>query len=291
MVEFDVVRMLAPKVEISASERMRARAKLDALIARSRGVSGPRRMGAKRAWAVAACAIALALGAAALPWGGAGRGGGPGPSVAQALVLPDGSTVTRTDVTRFIVDQRLPELRDRLAKFGVRVVVDEVRVHPDLDGTLRGWSFYPADPQHEATQEFDATWTVDQGDTGSTLRIQIGRGAEEGETYTTEGMSVFQIHPELCDAIVFDDFDKTHRNLQQLGFELEWTTLSGNPDHDDYNSYGASTSNSPPSTGRIYAHGQGTQSTEYAADRSKAIWIELVPGEAGGSTNSYQAHC
>lgn len=295
MVEVDLVKLLSPPVLLEPATRSRARARLDAQVAaamvsaRRRGAS--RRRGLRLAVIAAAVAAVATVGVIALP---SADPTGPGVASAHALILPDGSVLDRTDITRYVVEGRLDALKDRLDAFGVAVEVQRHPVHPEVVGELLGWTFQPADPEAAAAEPFDMTWTVDEGDKGSLLEIQIGRPALEGETYGTQGLSVFEIHPELCDAILYDDLQQTNRNLQALGFDVEWDLLSGNPDDPGYDPSMRGVSQDPLSDSTIYGVFQGTAQTEYAPDRQKAISIELVPGDVDvshGGPSAFATDC
>jgi hypothetical protein len=261
MNEIDILKQAAPEVSIRGSVRADAQKRLQSRIA-GIGSGAPRRR------------LRYALGAVALLT--AGMLVGPAlvrPDTPQlragALVLPDGTRLTRTDISGYVFSNRLDELQARLAEHGVGLQIDYAAVHPDADGRLYGWSFYPGPNSGHG-------WDIDSSDSGGTVTIEIGRG-EKSLADTHRGLDIFEAFPEVCDAIHSGNLQRTHRELMALGFRVQWTTLPGHPDDSDYTGASSEVRWSPPREGAMYAIGGERLSTP----ATRYVWIEVVPEGSG----------
>ena len=111
----------------------------------------------------------------------------------------------------------------------------------------------------------------------------MGRAREQGEAYSTAGLGSFQIYPELCDTVVFDDPAQTHRNLLAVGFEVQWILLPSDPHKPGYDPPNG-THDEPPSSGEIYAIWANVGKIRPGTDTHKSVTVEVLEMEDAGPT-------
>lgn len=274
MDELDVVGALRPAVTIPEEARVAARSKLDRV---SVEATDERRSIGRRVGALAAVAAvaALVLVAGTL-WPSSTQDGNPADS-AYALVFADGSKLTAREVTRAIAGGETDELQRRLAEYGVTLRIDEKTVHPDADGRFYGWSFHPSGTSQPG--ENGTGWYIDEDDAGSTLVVSIGRGEEA----STRGLSMWEVFPELCDAIEPEDLASTQANLEALGFTAKWSLLNGHPDDPSYTGEGGTLQTETPEDGAIYAvlAGKPFGAAYDVSPDMDSVLLEVVPDRGG----------
>ena len=284
MDELDVVGALRPTVTISEEARVAARGKLDRA---SAAATQERRSIGRKAGALAAvAAVAALVSVGGTLWPSPTRDGNPTDS-AYALVFADGSKLTPREVTRAIARGESDELLRRLGEYGVTLRIEEKAVHPDADGRFYGWSFHPSGTSQP--DEYGSGWYIDETDAGSTLVVSIGRG----EDASTRGLSLYEVFPELCDAIVPEDLAATQANLEALGFTAKWSVLHGHPDDPGYfnpsgtsqpdTGAGATLQAKTPEDGAIYAVLAGKPfgaSFDVSPDMDSVL-LEVVPDRGG----------
>lgn len=274
MDELDVLRELRPAITVPREARVAARRKLDGA---SGDATNERRSMGRNAGALAAvAAVAAIVFVGGTLWSSPAHDGNPADS-AFALVFADGSKLTAREVTRAIQRGETGELERRLARYGVTLTIEETAVHPDADGRFYGWSFHPSDTSRP--REFGSSWYIDDADAGSTLVVSIGRGEET----STLGLSLYEVFPELCDAIVPTDLAATQANIEALGFTAKWAVLDGHPDDPGYTGAGATVSTETPKDGVIYAVLTGNGDSYDVLPDLESVMLEVVPARAGKS--------
>lgn len=274
MDELDVVGALRPAVTIPEEARVAARSKLDRV---SVEATDERRSIGRRAGALAAvAAVAALVFVGGTLWPSSTHDGNPADS-AYALVFADGSKLTAREVTRAIASGETDELQRRLAEYGVTLRIDEKTVHPDADGRFYGWSFHPSGTSQPG--ENGTGWYIDEDDAGSTLVVSIGRGEEA----STRGLSLWEVFPELCDAIVPEDLAATQANLEALGFTAKWSLLHDHPDDPGYTSARATLQTETPEDGAIYAvlAGKPLGAAFDVSPDMESVLLEVVPDRGG----------
>lgn len=277
MDELDVVGALRPATTIPEEARVAARSKLD----RASGEApDERRSIGRRVGALAAvAAVAALVFVAGTLWPSPTRDGNPADS-AYALVFADGSKLTPREVTAAIARGDSDELRRRLAEYGVTLRIEEKAVHPDADGRFYGWSFHPSGTSQP--DEFGSGWYIDESDAGSTLVVSIGRGEEA----STRGLSLWEVFPELCGAIVPEDLAATQANLEALGFTAKWSVLHEHPDDPGYTGAEATLQTDTPENGAIYAvlAGKPFGAAFDISPDLESVLLEVVPDRGGSES-------
>ena len=183
-----------------------------------RGASGRRRL------FVAAGAVALGAALAVLLAvdGLVGEDSRKEARAAPALRFPDGKTV---DLDEFFARNGDPgALKRRLAAYGIELEIRVRPVHPSAAGRV-----FSLESPPNARWDERHRLVIERGLDGPII-VTVGRAVSEAEAATTtEGLTIYEVFPELCEAIDPLDPLATEQALTARGFQVDWQLMKDNP--------------------------------------------------------------
>jgi hypothetical protein len=216
--DHDISGALAPFRQVQASERLRVAVTRPA--ARPFQPSLVRRHPRVVAAAALVAVVAAAAGAAVTtstddpaPTGPRTEAAG-GPvdiGEAQAVVFADGTTVSIGELSDVANHQRLQAL---FAEHGAELVIHERPVAPAADGRVL-WIM--ADVLGDEAQSH-----IIPIDAGARVEVEVGRADPAADT---EGLTLYEVFPDVEEAIDRDDPVATGQALERLGFRIRWSLI------------------------------------------------------------------
>lgn len=133
-------------------------------------------------------------------------------SDAETVVFADGATVPVDELFDAANHERLRAL---FAEHGAELVVIELPVAPAADGRVYAVSV-PMGMADESQPELIHL------DAGGRVEVEVGRADEAAGT---EGLTLYEVFPEVEGAIDRDDPVATGEALGALGFQVEWVLI------------------------------------------------------------------
>jgi hypothetical protein len=201
----------------SAPDTPRFQAELDRWLAAS--TRRPARSAGRRRGAMLALAGLVAVGLVAVPVLG------PRPrdtAVARSFKLPDGTVI---GIDEFMDASNFPRLRRQFAEAGATLVIDEIPVHDRAVGRV-----FSVQMGFGRPPTANASSSGVRVRAGERVEVTVGRRARPDERVATQGLTLFEVFPEVERVIVRDDAVATGRALRALGFKVRWVLIEPDPD-------------------------------------------------------------
>ena len=181
----------------------------------------PTRLGgrlSRRRVAILVLAGLVALGLVAVPVLG------PRPrdtAVARSFKLSNGTVIR---IVEFFDARNFARLRRQFADAGATLVIDEIPVHDRAVGRVFSVQMSSGAPPAANADPGGVRVAA-----GERVEVTVGRRARPDERVTTEGLTLFEVFPQVKHAIVRDDAVATGRALRALGFKIRWELIELNP--------------------------------------------------------------
>jgi hypothetical protein len=151
----------------------------------------------------------------------------------SARSAPSDPSESDSSTSRFVIvdnDQiydraNWANLRRELKAAGVTFTVTERPVAPAAAGRIFQVSHSPDDGEAPYSDpDHPGRYYLERGDT-----LTVVVGVPDDEAASTAGLTLFEVWPELCGAIVWEDPQATATSLQRLGFTVtKWTLITWN---------------------------------------------------------------
>lgn len=167
-------------------------------------------------------------------------------------------------------------LRKRLAPSGLKVKVEGRPVAAGAVGRIFGVQF-PHDARFDANHRL-----VVEPDSKGTLIVTVGQAAQAGQQVGTSGLSLYEVLPQVRDAVRRDDPRGSLERLRAMGFDVALKLVIDNPDAGvggERAATGAKTIQDPPPDTVVLsvlnANGSNT-----ATRQTRALTMELAPADS-----------
>jgi len=196
-----------------------------------------------------------------------GEPGGP-PAVVEEPNVPT-VNVLETLIER---PDGVRELRQRVEPYGLRVRVAERPVAPAAVGRLFGVQF-PREARFDRQQRL----VLERGSRG-TIIASIGVEARSGERVQTEGLSLYEVLPQVERVVRRDDPGGTLERLQKLGFSVAVKFVIDNPDRGGSGT-GVKDVALPPE-GTVVLSILNADGENAATPQTRSLIMEVAPADA-----------
>lgn len=161
-------------------------------------------------------------------------------------------------------------LRETVGTYGMRVEVDERVVAPAAVGRILGVQ-YPRSARFDSKHRL----VLDQA-SGGTIIVTRGQAAPAGRPATTEGLTLYEVLPQVRAAVTRDDPRRTLEQLRSLGYDIEIKLVVDNPDRTATAVTGVKTVSSPPE-GTVVLSVLNSEGGNTATAQTHSLILEVAP--------------
>jgi len=197
----------------------------------------------------------------------AGEPGGP-PAIVDEPNVP-----TVNVIETLLRPEGARELRERVEPYGLHVRVEGRPVAPAAVGRLLGVQF-PREARFDRRRDL----VLGKGSRG-TIVVSLGVEPRAGERVQTEGLSLYEVLPQVERAVRRDDPRGTLERLQKLGFSIAVKFVIDNPDPAADSGTGVKDVTRPPE-GTVVLSILNARGENAATPQTRSLVMEVAPADA-----------